>query len=479
MHSGAARFLGVSLIAATLWSVGIAQAEAGFVGTATITGKVTNASGQIITGAKVLVQVTASSSSNVPAPYPTGFWGPRRLVATNNQGLYSATVDIPDGVAADKLYAWLVVVKPPTAGMQYYRTTRLLVSLNPLPSPGGAQQYVANVVMSALSGARSVGVYVSGTIRDAQSGARLRGATVSFAGTREVFVTDGDGAYFGIVPISGSAETVSYSITAEPTSIPGGLLAAVNDGINYTAVSGQITLTAGQSLTKDAELSRGATNTTVTGRLTDGPTGAPVRHELVYLYASTTPMGSGVYWGNYAVTDEFGRYALRVPFTSVSGTPLYLTLSTGFGSFGSVAYARQDIDITSRVRMGEVYQHSDLALVPATNPDALNFAYQGPSPSSSINVIDIVRTRNLVDISDTGATPSSHLTEVFKVDFINGYITRAAFNQQPTTWTPGLGEYRIVLNRLIGLALYAQHNVSNTAAMQRSLDLVVAELLRL
>lgn len=78
--------------------------EAGFVGTAVITGRVTNTSGQVITSAKVVVEVVASLNSQpfAPAsaagPRPQGFWGQCRLVTTDSQGSYSATVDIPDRI---------------------------------------------------------------------------------------------------------------------------------------------------------------------------------------------------------------------------------------------------------------------------------------------------------------------------------------------------------------------------------------------
>ena len=357
----------VLLVVGVVWFIGSPAAEAGFVGTATITGKVTNSSGQVITSAKVLVQVTASTGGNLPAPAPVGFWGPRRFVSTNDQGVYTATVGIPERVAADKLYTWVVVAKPGSA--PFYLTGRRLVPLAPLPTPGGTKTYSANFTLSTLPLASfpyPYGAFVQGTIRDAETGERLGGATVSFASSREAFVTDAEGSYFGVVPLAATSETISYTVSTGYVPIPGGWSTGVNSGIRYVPVTGQVVLAAGQSWTKDVELAHTPTQTAIVGRVIDSHTGQPVPHELVYLYASTTPMGSGVWWGNYAVTDLFGHYEVRINFTTdpTNGKPLYLTLTTGlFGTFGNVAYQGQSLDVTSRVQQGPISQ-IDLSLVP-------------------------------------------------------------------------------------------------------------------
>ena len=312
-----------------LLSYGLASGpivEAGSVGKATIAGRVTTTSAQVVTSAKVVVEVVASlrsdpvAPSSAAGPRPQGFWGQRRLVTTDSQGNYSATVDIPDRIRPQRLYARVVVAKQVTSPICAMQTR--LVSLNPLPSTGGTKVYPADVVLSPvqLGSIVGYGAFVQGTIRDAETGERLRGAGVVFSNNSSggfLLLTDADGYYFGVLPLSASTQTINYQIVgkAYQGSLP--------NGMGYELVQRTMTFQSGQSYTLDAELPRTAAQTTVVGRVINRSTGQPIPKALVRLIGINNISGSPV--EESFVTDLFGHYQLRVP---LNASPWDLRLNT-------------------------------------------------------------------------------------------------------------------------------------------------------
>ncbi len=356
--SGLVILLGLGLMGSSI-------VEAGSVGKSTITGKVTNTSGQIITSAKVVVEVVASLSSqpfepsSAASPRPQGFWGQHRFVITNSQGSYSATVDIPDRIRPQRLYARVVVAK--LGGTPIYAMQARLMSLDPPPPLGGTKVYPADFVLSPvqLGSVVGYGAFVQGTIRDAETDERFRGAGAIFQNGIPggfLLLTDAEGYYFGVVPLSSSTQTMSYQIVGEAN----GRVGMLPNGIVYEPAQKTITFQSGQTYTLDAELQRSPTQTAIVGRVIDRSTGQPIPKALVRLVGIDNIAGGSL--EESFVTDIFGYYQLRVPRNA---SPVDLRLNTRgayveyFDSLEPSPYAGQQLT-PIYVPMGTTLQHDFL-----------------------------------------------------------------------------------------------------------------------
>jgi len=357
LMTGVAMGLGLSLI-------GSPVAEAGFVGTARITGKVADSSGAAIPDVKVVAEIVASLRDDTDplsiGPYPMGFWGLRRTVTTDGRGNYTVTLQIPDRIR--RLYVRIVVAK--MSGPPIYATQARLVALEPLPVPRGTKTYRVDFVLNPVPS--GYGAFVSGTITDAESGEPLRGAGVVFnsIGTtkRLSLITDAKGFYFGVVPLNTQIETLSYrlGVRVNRTGVP--------NGVVYNVPTWRtITFKSGDTSQLDAALSRSTMQTAVVGRVIDGTSGQPIPKALVQLEG--LHISGGTFESTF-VTDLFGYYQIRVSLNVNEIAEMRLKTRGAYvvysDSLQPSPYSGQRIDLLGKIRAGEIYLQ-DFLLSPCTS----------------------------------------------------------------------------------------------------------------
>lgn len=87
-------------------------------------------------------------------------------------------------------------------------------------------------------------------------------------------------------------------------------------------------------------------------------------------------------------------------------------------------------------------------------------------------MIDIIRRGEIVEISDTAATPGSHRAVVPQVDLTTGLITIVAYKVSlpPRTIRPGDATYQDTLNGLIRIAQDALADPRHTPTLRQQLE---------
>lgn len=325
-------------------------ANAGAAGTRKVTGRVivqTTDTFALVSGATVRIEAVASMYGGVVEEAPDRFpLGPRAVVTSNKDGVYTATLDIPDGIPAKHLYAQLIAADLKTGS----GTAHVLV---PLVGTGDLKQ---DLFLKFPSGA-----FVKGVVRDKRTGERLRAVTVSAAilfstgGGR--WLTDADGEYFGLL----------YGVGTEPTDtiffVPGYQPFNMKNGIRYQPVSRTQRTVSGKLQVVNFELVPSASQLSVVGRLINATTGAPIANALVEARLSDG-------WGShshYALSDLYGRYQLMTAAQPQGASVRSLVVRTNGAYLAfddpTAPFQGSTSDLTGRVIEGDVYQH-DLALVP-------------------------------------------------------------------------------------------------------------------
>jgi len=341
-HGKAVNGIGVLIFGVVLFATMGVEAA----GTRRVTGRVLFQT-TLVDGASVRVEAVASLTGGVVEEAPHRFpLGPRALVVSNRDGVYTATIDIPDGIPAKHLYAQIIA-----ADLKGGRgIAHVLV---PLVGSGDLTQ--------DLSLRYPASTFIRGTVRDKRTGERLRamdvGAAILFNTGGGRWLTDADGEYFGVV----------YGVGTQPTEViifaPGHQPFNSKNGIRYESISQTRTLVSGKLHVVDFQLSPSASQLSVVGRLTNATTGRPIANALV-----EAQLNDG--WGthsHYALTDLSGRYQLMTAAQPTGAFIRLLNVRTNGAYLGftdpQAPYQGEQVDLTGRVVEGDIYQQ-DFSLVP-------------------------------------------------------------------------------------------------------------------
>ena len=375
------RVFGLAWLGVWMVCVAASDADAGTLATVSVKGKVTAPSGASIEGTSVRVELIAALVPNslvAPVPYPDPsriLLGPHQTVLTDATGMYTASIDVPSGIATKHLYARVVAAK--LSGPPGYGTEIRIVGLDPVTAQAVYRQ---DITLPDLTAAGWRVAFIQGTVRDKETKKRLRdigvltSATSYATGPGGVTVlTDADGDYFASVPWDGTTNILSI---VAPYNSPGN---TSQDGIDYASAAPQRTFVPFQLQTVDLELppimqpAIGATSAALVGRLIDAVTGKPIPHALVSVAVTTYCTGTGTNPGVFAgsITDALGRYAFSVPVPPGQGCNIArsITLRTpgAYLAYADAAapYTGQEWELIGQIRNGDVIQH-DFSLSPRT-----------------------------------------------------------------------------------------------------------------
>ncbi len=291
------------------------------------------------------VTITPTTSAQFTAPL---LWGQRTIVYTNNQGIYSTTLIVPTIIPSAFQYAHIVVAKQ--GGSNIFGSKSRVVALS---GPGAV--YTENFQLDALQ----YGAFISGSVNDALTNNGIPEAQVYVIcgqGYYNQFLTDNQGQFFGVVPLSTPKETCQVDVTAP--LVPGGNSDNGQfNGISYKTYSQSVQLISGQLTQINPQLTQNTKQTAIIGTLRDATTGQPIPYALVSLVQSSGAVDIS-YNDTQFVTDIFGRYVMPVA-TDYPANLGYLTVNTNgalVASDSQSPYTAQQINESNKMEPGDVVE---------------------------------------------------------------------------------------------------------------------------